>query len=129
MAAVEQISTARVNGAGFVRGATGEWKEPDGTWVGIFLYQFTDPAKAENWADSARRGFDPDDLFPIREAITGVPAGMVYSRDTIIDNGRWFTEAVFSRNAFFVELFVTGPVRHGPQKAIQYAIAQDQLLR
>ena len=113
---------------GFVRGASGEWIESDRTWIGIFLYQFDGPESASAWAEEGRQSFESNDVFPAGVSIRGVPDGMVYARNTISNNGRWFAEAVFSKGDISIELFVTGPVRHGPRRAINYAIAQYALL-
>jgi hypothetical protein len=118
------LSPSQMRTTGFIGGATGEWIEPDQTWVGIIIFQFTTESYARQWADRVRAGFKSNSVFPAGVSIPGVPDGVVYARDTISGNGRWFAEAVFSKGTFSVELFVTGPVRHDPQKTIDYALAQ-----
>jgi hypothetical protein len=119
-----KVEPARIRDAGFVRGAMAEWIESDRTWVGIFLYQFNGPGSARVWARSLRGSFESNDVFRAGVPIPGVPDGMVYARKRISSNGRWLAEAVYSKNTISVELFVTGPMRHDPQKTIDLAIAQ-----
>lgn len=114
--------------AGFKQGAEVSWVEADGTWVGVFLYQFGSPAKATEYSQSLQAGFESNPLFGAPVDIAGTIGGQVFQRTSISDNKRWFSDAVFARNDITVELFVTGPVKHLPAKPADLAEAQYALL-
>jgi hypothetical protein len=112
---------------GFRRGATIEWLEDDVTWVGVIAYQFYDPSDQRRWAEGLQRKFRSDSVFGPGVEIAGVPEGVVFQRTTIA-NGRWLSEAVFGKNDITVEVFISGALKRGPEKAVEYAKAQYALL-
>jgi hypothetical protein len=113
---------------GYRHGAERSWLEPDRTWVGVILCQYGSESDASVVATGTQRGFEANNLFRPGVKIDGVPQGLVYQRDSISANGRWMSEAVFSKNDITIELFVTGPRKQGPEHTIALAQAQYALL-